>query len=790
MPSTVGQPIGMIDAGERVRGAISYVLNAELPGCLTGRILRSPYPHARVLRVDTTKAESMPGVLAVISRNDLMDNPTFYPYYGPVIRDQPVVAMDKVRFVGDCVAAVAAVDEDTADAALAAIEVDYEELPSVFEPEEALEPEAPILHESWPPQRGATFSDIILNTAEGSNRLNHFKLRKGDVDDGFRQAAHIFEHTFRCPAVQHVPLEPHVCMATVESGKVTVWAGTQSPHAVRAQLADVFQVPLAQVRVIVHTLGGGYGSKCYTKLEPLTALLAWKSRRPVKIVLDREEDFLMSTKHQAVLHLKTGVDAEGRILARKASCYFNAGAYADISPRLIKNGGYAVAGPYRIPNVWVDSYAVYTNVVPAGAFRGYGVSQAAWAYECQMDMMAEALGLDPLEFRALNVLQDGDTFSTGEVVHDMHYRELLLQDARRAIGWEPSDAWWRRSTAPAALEGSSTKRRGKAITCVIKGSVTPSTSSASCKLNDDGSLNVLTSSVEMGQGAKTVLSQLAAETASLPLEAVTISEPDTDSTPYDQITSSSRTTFSMGTAVRMAVDDVIKQLKELAADQLEISPDDLECVDGRVKVRGGPQSLDYGQVVRKSRSGNLLGHGTFATSGGLDAETGQGIGSIHWHHAAAACEVEVDTETGKVDVLRFHSSCFAGRVVNPLLCELQIEGSTMFGIGQALFEEMVYDGGQLTNPNLGDYMIPSFNDLPEKLTVSAVEHSSAGEVHGIGETSVPPVMPCVANAVYNAVGVRITDLPLTPEKVLRALRDKANLTPGPSPARRGETDEK
>jgi len=321
-------------------------------------------------------------------------------------------------------------------------------------------------------------------------------------------------------------------------------------------------------------------------------------------------------------------------------------------------------------------------------------------------------------------------------------------------------------------EGEGTKRRGKAITCVIKSSVTPSTSSASCKLNDDGSLNVLTSSVEMGQGSKTVLAQLASEAAALPLEAVTISEPDTDSTPYDQITSSSRTTFSMGTAVTMAVGDAMRQLKELAADQLEISPEDLECIEGHVRVRGGHQSLAYADVMRKSRNGNLLGHGTFVTTGGLSAETGQGIGSTHWHHAAAACEVEVDTETGKVDILRFHSSCFAGRVVNPRLCELQIEGSTLFGLGQALFEEMTYDAGQLTNPNLSDYMIPSFKDVPGRLTVSAVEHPGAGEIHGIGETSVPPVMPCVANAVYNAVGVRITDLPITPEKVLRALRDQ------------------
>jgi CO/xanthine dehydrogenase Mo-binding subunit len=450
VPSPVGQSVGMIDARERVRGAVSYVLNAELPGCLVGRILHSPYPHARILSVDTSKAEQMPGVIAVISGNDLIDNPALYPYYGPVIRDQPIVAIDKVRFAGDAVAAVAAVDDDTAQAALDAIEVEYEELPAVYDPEEAFQDGAPVLHERWPVQRGGTYADIVLHTEEGTNRLNHFKLRKGDVDAGFRQATHIFEHVFRCPPVQQVPLEPHVAMAQIEAGKITIWAGTQSPHAVRAQIADIFQVPLSQVRIIVHTLGGAYGSKCYTKLEPLAAILAWKARRPVKIVLRREEDFLMSSKHAAVMHLKTGVDAGGRIVARKATCYFNAGAYADVSPRLIKNAGFGIAGPYRIPNVWVDSYAVYTNIVPAGAFRGYGVSQAAWAYESQMDMMAEALGYDPLEFRELNVLQDGDTFATGETLHDMHYRGLLLDDAKRAINWQPADAWWMRQDSDAA----------------------------------------------------------------------------------------------------------------------------------------------------------------------------------------------------------------------------------------------------------------------------------------------------------------------------------------------------
>jgi CO/xanthine dehydrogenase Mo-binding subunit len=770
MPSPVGQNVGYIDGGERVRGAVSYVLNAELPGCLTGRILHSPLAHARVLNVDASKAEKVPGVVAVLTRDDLIDNPDLYPYYGPVVRDQPIVAIDKVRFVGDTVAAVAAVDDDAAQEALDLIEVEYEELPAVFDPERALEPDAPVLHETFPPQRGATFADIIFNPGESSNRLNHFKLRKGDVDASFQQADRIFEHTFRCPPVQHVPLEPHVSMAIVEAGKITVWSGTQTPHVVRAQVADVFQAPLSQVRIIVHTLGGGYGSKCYPKLEPLAAVLAWKAKRAVKITLRREEDFLTCTKHQAVIHLKTGIDKDGHIVARKATCFFNAGAYAEISPRLVKNGGYATSGPYRIPNVWVDSYAVYTNIAPAGAFRGYGVSQAAWAYESQMDMIAEALGRDPLEYREFNVLHDGDTFCTGETVHDMHYRGLLLDDVKQAIGWQAGkEAWWQKDPSPAGA-----KRRGKAITCVIKGSVTPSTSSASCKLNEDGSLNVLTSSVEMGQGAKTVLAQLAAEAAGLPFEAVSVSEPDTDSTPYDQQTSSSRTTYSMGTAVTMAVGDALRQLKDLAAAQMEVSADDLECGDGQVRVKGTSVSRTYTDVIRKARVGNILGHGTFATTGGLDPETGQGIGSVHWHHAAAGCEVEVDTETGKVDILQFHSSCFAGRVVNPRLAQLQIEGSTLFGVGQSLFEEMIYDGGQLVNPNLSDYMIPSFEDVPARLSVAAIEHPDAGEVHGIGETSVPPVMPCVANAVYNATGVRITELPLTPEKVLKALQEKGS----------------
>jgi CO/xanthine dehydrogenase Mo-binding subunit len=776
----------MVDARERVTGSIAYALNFELPGALTGKVLRSLHPHARVLRVDASRARRLPGVVAILTRDDLLDQNTIFPYYGPVIRDQPIVAIDKVRFVGDPVAAVAAMDADTAQEALELIDVEYEELPAVFDAEEALQPDAPVLHESFP-RVSAGFADVILNLQEGTNLCNHFKLRKGDVEQGFREADVVFDDVFRCPPVQHVPLEPHVAIAQVEGDQITVWSGTQTPHVVRAQIADIFQVPLSQVRIVVHTLGGAYGSKCYPKIEPIASVLAWKARRPVKIVLPREEDFLSVTKHGVAIHMKTGVKRDGTLVARQSTCYFNAGAYADISPRLIKNGGYGTAGPYRIAHVKVDSYAVYTNIVPAGAFRGYGISQGAWAYESQMDIIAEALGMDPLELRLKNVLKDGDTFCTGEVLHGMHY-DRLLRDAAEAIDWRHDDGgmgrWRDGATAGRKLEAQGpvlseaegskleTVRRGKAITCVIKGTVTPSTSSASAKLNEDGSLNVLTSSVEMGQGAKTVLAQMAAEEASLPLDQVAVSEPDTDSTPYEQQTSSSRTTYSMGMAVGMAVKDIKQQLLELASEQLEASLDDLAVDMGQVMVRGAPErSLSYGEVVRKARRGNLLGHGTFVTEGGLDPETGQGIASVHWHHAAAACEVAVDTETGKIEILRFHSNVFAGRMINPLQCELQTEGSTLFGLGQALFEEMLYDGGQLINPNLSDYMIPSFEDLPGRFSVAVMEEPGSTEVHGIGETSVPPVMPAVANAVYNAVGVRIKELPITPEKVLKALEE-------------------
>ena len=749
----------MLDAVDRVTGRVDYTINRELPGMLHARILRSTTPHARIVRVDASRAKELPSVAMVLTGEDLKARKDFSAYYGPVFRDQPVLAIDKVRYVGEPVAAVLAEDPDVATQALELIDVDYDHLPAVFDPLEALADGAPLVHDS-PPALGATFSDLVIHTEANSNVCNQFKLRKGDVDRALTEADFVFEDTFRSPAVQHVPLETHACLAQVGGGRVTVWSTTQTPHPVRAQLAEIFKLPVSAVRVIVPSLGGAYGAKSYTKIEPLTAILAYLARRPVRLHLRRDEEFVTITKHAVVITLKTGLKADGRIVARKSTCHFNTGAYADIGPRLIKNGGYATGGPHAIPNVWVDSYAVYTNLPPAGAFRGYGVSQAAWAYDTQLDMIAARMRMDPYELRMMNLLVDGDTVMTGEAVHDCHYRELL-SCAAQGIEWDSDEQPQRVGNTV----------RAKGLSCIIKSTVTPATSTASVKLNEDGSVNVLTSSVEMGQGLKTALAVLAAEKLDIGIERVHVSDVDTDVTPYDQQTTASRSTHAMGNAVMLAMDNVREQLLRLAADEFEVSTDDIELRDGRAAVLGSPdRSAAYGELISRARLGNLLGSGTFKTAGGLDPETGQGIGSVHWHQGAGAAEVEVDLETGRVRVLRYHAAVYAGRVINPVQAALQTEGSVAFGLGQALFEEMVYANGQLQNGNLGDYMIASVRDLPE-IAVSALEHLEANDIHGIGETSLPPVMPAVGNAIYRATGVRIQELPLTPEKVLRALRN-------------------
>jgi CO/xanthine dehydrogenase Mo-binding subunit len=760
----VGQAISMVDSQLRVSGGIDYTLNFELPRMLHACMLRSPHAHARIAKIDASRATRHPGVAAVLTRDDLAGD-HIDPYFGLIIQDQTPVALDRVRYVGEPVAAVAAADTDTAAEALDLIDVEYEELPAVFDAEEALKPDAPLL---YPGPRRVIFgrADVTARSLAGTNIVHLFKQRKGDVAQGFRESDQIFENTFHSPAVNHVALEPHVVVAQVADGRITVWTCSQNPHVIQRQIAGIFKVSLADVRIIVFSLGGGFGGKLNSKLEPAAALLAQKTGRPVRMVARRAECFLLGVQHDCKIKLKTGVKRDGTLVAVEAFCYYNSGAYGDTSPNLITRG-YAATGPYRVPNLYMDSYGVYTNTAPSAAFRGYGITQVAWAHETQMDIIADALGFDPVDLRRKNVLQKGDPFTTGEPMPEMHYNELI-ESAVEKIGWKKGPLVVR--------EGHKIRAKGFAV--IIKGMATPTTSTSTVKLNADGSLNVLTSSVEMGQGLKTALAQIAASEMGLPVKRVRISEPDTSFTPFDLMTAASRATFCMGNAIREAAKEIREQLLDIAAAHLEAAKDDLLLQDGKVMVRGvSGKSLSYVDAIRLSKANNLLGHGVFVSGSGpdgspvvMDFETGQGYGSAEWHPAVVTCEVELDTETGQVKVPKLHAELYAGKIINPRLCQLQIEGASLIGLGQVLFEELVQDtNGSITNPNLSDYMIPSFEDAPAAMTVHLLEPHGVTEVHGIGETTVPPVRPAIGNAISRAVGYHFLDLPITAEKILRAL---------------------
>jgi CO/xanthine dehydrogenase Mo-binding subunit len=759
---TIGSRVPMVDATERVTGSLEYVLDLRLPGMAEAKLLRSPHAHARIVGLDASRAAALPGVLAVLTGADLVGRDDIVPTFGLFIRDQPPVAIDVVRYAGEPVAAVAARDASTAAAALEAIEVSYEPLAAVFDVEAALGPDAPILHPG-PRILASGRPDIVARQPgfAGTNVIHLFTQRKGDISAGFEAAELVIEHTYDSPAVGHVPLEPHVAVAQWTGGRLTVWSSNQAPHYVALELANMFGIRLTDVRLVVPTLGGGFGSKVDPSIEPIVALLAKAARRPVRLALDRTEEFLTHTKHAARITIRTGARRDGTLVAHQATCWYDGGAYAKSTPEKVRRG-YASMGPYRVPNVHVDSYGVYTNHVPSAAFRGFGIPQVAWAHESQMDRLAEALGIDPLELRLKNVLLPGDEFSTGErIEEDLHYPELL-RSAAEAIGW---------ADGPTVRRDGSVVR-AKGLAAIIKGmSSFPATSVV--KLNGDGSLHVLTSSVEMGQGALTALAQIAAHEATVPLASVRVSTPDTAVTPWDQMTAASRTTSAMGRATRAAIRQVKDQLVEIAAARLEIDPADLEIAEGMVRVKGSPdKAIPFAGLIRMTRVGNVLGRGSYLGVAHLDTETGQGIGSPQWHPCVCAAEVAVDTETGKVTIERLHLALYVGRMINPTQCELQVRGAALFGLGQALFEEIRWDeAGTPMNANLADYTIPSFLDVPAGLDETILETPGTIEVHGLGETGLPSVAPAVANAVARAVGARIADLPLTPEKVLRGLRE-------------------
>lgn len=764
----VGQSVPRGDGLRKVTGAATYVPDLERAGMVHGVLVRSTRPHARLRAVDAAAARVAPGVIAVVTGADVTRMPGVDPWLGPAFRDQPVLAIDRVRFVGEPLGVVVALDRESALTAAERVVVDYEDLPAVFDVLEAAVPGAPLVHEELKPSKA--FADLAhLAGRAATNVCYHYKLRRGDAEAAFGGADRVFEDTFTSPPVQHVPLETHCALAWVEDDVLTVWSTTQTPSFVRQELAGLLGLPLSRVRVRVPYLGGGYGAKMYDKLEPVTALLAWVTRRPVRIILSREEEFVTTTKHGVVARIRSAWSRAGELRGMQAEVFWDTGAYADIGPRVAGKSGMAALGPYRIPHARIDSYCVYTNKPPAGAYRGFGVPQMVWAHESHLDRVARELGQDPVGLRLRLLLRDGDSHVTGAPVRNEGIRpcfERVAAELAPALAGEPGDGRW---------------ARGAGVACGMKAVLTPSISGAIVEMNSDASAIVLTSTVEMGQGAETILAQVVAEELTVPFDRVRIVQPDTDVTPYDTITAGSRSTYHMGNAVRRAAHEVRRQLLAAGAERLEVHPDDLDLADGAVVVRGVPdRRLTIPEIFLArfgSRGTTMVGEAVFQTHAApADHETGQSERTTeHWFPSAAGAVVEVDRATGRVRVLKLVVAADVGRAINPRHCRQQIAGAALMGLGHALFERMVFDHGQLVNGTLVDYPVPSIRDMPEELVPIVVEvpHPDGPfGAKGVGESGLLAVSPAVANAVAAAVGIRLRDLPLTPEKVLRALRDR------------------
>jgi CO/xanthine dehydrogenase Mo-binding subunit len=747
----IGRSLPRLEARDKVSGRAEYTNNLRLPGMLHAKIFRSTIAHGRIKSIDVSAAKKVPGVYRVVTADDVR-KVIPHPYYGPAFHDQPILAIDKVRFVGEPVAVVLAEDPHVAEEAVQQIVADYEELPAVYDEVEAMT--SPVhVHEELKP--AGSFADLKhLSGAKETNVALDFKLRRGDVDKAFAEATHVFEHTFRTQKVLHLALESFVSIGDVKPSGVTIYTASQGPSFVRTEIARLLSLPENRVRIKVPYVGGGYGSKLYIKLEALAAALSLVARRPVKVALTMEEQFYQITKHPSTFRIKSGVDKDGRVIARKCEVFWNGGAYADIGPRVTQKSGFSAAGPYDIDNVHIDSYALYTNLTPAGALRGFGIPQLVWAYESHTDMIARALGLDPLEFRRKNILREGRPQATGTIVKDTAVDAILERVAARMNWAKPFD------------HGSGPVRRGRGLAIAIKAAISPTTSVAVLNVVADGSAILYCGTVDMGQGSDTAMAQIVGEVLNMPAESVRVVPRDTDVTPYDMGTLGSRSLFHMGHAVRMAAEEVKAKIAALAREV------------------GEPEgsNVPVGELFKKKygmQAGNIVGSGTYKPDY-VPPAPGTGLTpnvTPFWMAGGAGAEVEVDTETGKVTVTKLVNVVDCGRPINPKIVETQISGATLMQLGFTMFEKMQLDGGQVTNASLADYKIPGIMDVPavmENEAVDAIQSTGPFGAKGVGETATFCASPAIANAIEDAVGVRLTELPLNAEAVYRALRAKAN----------------
>ena len=759
--SYVGKSVPRVDGVEKVTGHATYTVDVDLPGMLHGAVLGSPFAHARIVDIDVEEARRAPGVRVVVTGPEV-------PYlFGGMIKDQPFLAVDRVRYVGEPVAVVGAESELQAQNALRLVKVKYEEWPAVFDPREALRENAPLLH----PELGSYTRNRAYEVIPGTNVCTIRTYCLGDVEKAFSNADEVFEDEFYIHAVAHTPMEPHAAVAQYFPSKneITVWSSTDRPYILSKQLADALGMSASQVRFISMYAGGGFGGKGALVAEVLAAALAKFSKgRPVKVVYSRDEELTASqTRHAAFLRLKTGMKKNGTFTARRADVIWDSGAYASLGPDVTARGVLTIFGPYRIPAIELLSRLVYTNKQIAGAYRGFGTTQATWACEAQLDVIAAKLGIDPLEIRLRNAYVNGDRYINGQLMCRVGLKETLTRAARK-IGWvlpNPSHA------------GS--KFRGKGIATTIKPTKTPTSSYCFIQVNQDATVLLLSGAPEIGGGEKTVLAQIAADTIGVPLSSISVPNPDTHYTPFDTAASSSRTTYHMGNAVRMAGQDVRRQILGFAADLLKTDPERLNLAEGKICDLESKELISLPLLLGKvlGLGGSILGKGQYSAAGSplLSASPGlESMSSIFWMFASHAAEVEVDVETGVVKVLRVAAAHDVGKAINPALCEQQIEGAVIMGLSNTLFEELKMEKGRILNDTLADYKVATIMDLPQidSMLVETIHEEGPFGAKGIGEPAAAPTAPAIANAIFNAVGIRIHELPITPERLLAALRMK------------------
>lgn len=765
----VGSDVPDVRSVNKVSGATIFAADLHPPGTLYGVMIRSEYAHAVVTDIDIGEALKVDGVFAVVTYKDFPEL-----HFGTYVNDQ-VAFTSHARYVGDPIGAVAAESLGAAEKAAKLVRIKYKVLPHILNPEEAFKSDTILIHPDMHTYHGYAG---FFNFVKGTNIPNHLKVRKGDVEKGFEEADYVVESRIGVPPIYHGTVETHACVCQFEpDGRLIAHSTTQGPFLLRQMLSSALGFPMHKVTVHQTAVGGGFGGKISGNIEIRAAALALKcGNRPVKMVLGRREEWETVYTRQALIgYYKTGVNKDGRIVARKVALYWDAGAYADYEVSVARSAGYMSAGPYDIPNIWIDSYAVYTNKLVATAYRGFGCSETTFCYEQDMDIIAGKLGFDPIKFRLQNALDKGSLNATGQKL-----RSCALKDCIRLVA-QKADPGFKKGEKGAL-------RRGAGIAVMHKFTVHTVPVSDLVKLNEDGTLTLITSSVDIGQGAHTILAQILADVVGIGIDRISVVTVNTDYTGYGWQTAASSKTFFNGNSVMRAGIELRRRILHYASMILHVPESDLSVKDGKVHSLSDPvktlpfSALSLGVFNEEGGlyGGPIVGHGVFTVEDGtfLDRETGQGRKpSAFWMYAAMIAEVEVDTETGLIRVVRLISANDIGKSINPRNVEGQIVGGAVQGLGSALFEEvLINEEGKVMNANMHDYKMPTVADCPDDIIAIQVETQPHPDgpfgAKGVGEPAMACPAAAIANAVANALGVRLYHLPLSPEKVLGALREK------------------